>query len=329
MSEVPHREGFLLNKKEEDKYHTFHITDLLPIPENGLLASAGLDYKICLWHLDTLKPKTVLRGHSRGVHTLDWYPDLHFILSAGYDHDVHIWNPLVNRSVFTLQGHNHSLVGVKWMPGTDQVISADISGTIKIWDVRTFMPLQTLNCNLNEINCLAVTQNPKRIIVGGKTLVFYDYEEPKDYHLADDVSCIAVLYNKVFYTFITAHPKCIKIWDAESGCLKSVYKDISSREITAICMDDRGRKLFVGDQRGRVYCLNVRNGIVKKRFKKPRESSHYDREKCDISSLCYWGETPGVDAPPKNLLITASWDKSMCLYDDNDVDDREGTLRDK
>ena len=182
---------------------------------------------------------------------------------------------------------------------------------------------------MNEINCLAVTQNPKRIIVGGKTLVFYDYEEPKDYHLADDVSCIAVLYNKVFYTFITAHPKCIKIWDAESGCLKSVYKDISSREITAICMDDRGRKLFVGDQRGRVYCLNVRNGIVKKRFKKPRESSHYDREKCDISSLCYWGETPGVDAPPKNLLITASWDKSMCLYDDNDVDDREGTLRDK
>ena len=72
----------------------------------------------------------------------------------------------------------------------------------------------------------------------------------------------------------------------------------------------------------------MRNGIVKKRFKKPKEGN-YDREKSDISALCYWGETPGENAPPKNLLITASWDRSMCLYDDNDVDDREGTLRDK
>jgi WD40 repeat protein len=27
------------------------------------------------------------------------------------------------------------------------------------------------------------------------------------------------LYNPVFFTFITAHPKCIKIWDATTGAL--------------------------------------------------------------------------------------------------------------
>ena len=31
--------------------------DLLPIPELGLLASAGLDHKICLWKMDVMKPK--------------------------------------------------------------------------------------------------------------------------------------------------------------------------------------------------------------------------------------------------------------------------------
>lgn len=137
--------------------------------------------------------------------------------------------------------------------------------------------MQTLNCNEHEINSLEVTTQPRRIIVGGKKLVFYDSAEPTDNHLADEDACIAVLYNAVFYSFITAHPKCIKIWDAETGCLKSVYKDISSRDITSMCMDERQRKLFVGDQRGRVYCLNVRNGIVKKRFKKPVDSKQRER----------------------------------------------------
>jgi len=62
-----------------------------------------------------------------------------------------------------------------------------------------------------------VTYPPKRIIAGGRRLVFYDYDEPTDHHLADDQATLCVLYNHTFYTFITAHPKCIKIWDACTG----------------------------------------------------------------------------------------------------------------
>jgi hypothetical protein len=78
-------------------------------------------------------------------------------------------------------------------------------------------------------------------------MFFYDYDEPTDNHLADDQACICVLYNPVFYTFITAHPKCIKIWDASNGCLQSVFRDITTKDITSICLDKRNRKLFVGD----------------------------------------------------------------------------------
>ena len=138
--------------------------------------------------------------------------------------------------------------------------------------MRTYSTTQTLNCSLNEINALAVTQPPKRIIVGGRSLVFYDYDEPVDHHLADKDACLCVLYNPVFYTFITAHPTCIKIWDATNGCLQKVFPDISAADITCICLDDRKRKLFVGDQRGRAYCLDVKNGVEKKRFKKPSDS---------------------------------------------------------
>ena len=222
--------------------------DLLPIPSMGYLASCGMDRVIALWKMDdlTLKHKFT-QGHQLGVHTLDWYADMNMILSAGLDHDIYMWNPQVKPKVFVMKGHNHSLIGVKWIRGTQQIVSADISGMIRVWDMRTYSTTQTLNCSLNEIHALAVTQPPKRIIVGGRSLVFYDYDEPVDHHLADKDACLCVLYNPIFYTFITAHPTCVKIWDATNGCLQNVFHDISQADITCICLDDRNRKLFVGD----------------------------------------------------------------------------------
>ena len=52
------REGYNPTRPNEDWYHkkdaTGKIMDLLPIPELNLLASAGLDKKICLWRMDSL-----------------------------------------------------------------------------------------------------------------------------------------------------------------------------------------------------------------------------------------------------------------------------------
>lgn len=320
LKEIGVREGYNPAKKDEEWFHTDYIMDLLPIPECGLLASASLDTKICLWRMDNLQPREPLKGHTLGVYSLDWYADLSLILSAGLNHNVYIWNPRVTQQISHLKGHNHSLVGVKWMKGTNQIISADISGMFRVWDVRTFTTVQTFNVpNMNEINCLAVTQSPKRIIAGGKKLAFYDYDEPTDHHLADDQACLCVLYNPVFYTFITAHPKCIKVWDATNGCLQSVFRDITSRDITCMCLDARNRKLFVGDQRGRTYSVDVKNGVKLKKFKKEKGK---EKEKDDIASLIYWDD---ADASINNLII-ASWDSKIRLYDDKDAT-REGTMR--
>ena len=198
--------------------------------------------------------------HEKKIYSLDWVENQKLILSAGLDHDIYIWNPIVKKFIYNLKGHNHSLVGVKWLKGTNQIVSADISGMFRIWDARTFTTVQTFNCPLNEINCFSVMSPPKRIVAGGRKMIFYDYNEPTNNHLADDQPCINVLYNHVFYTMITAHPKCIKIWDANKGTLLSVFRDLTKKEITSICLDNRKRKLFVGDSRGRIKSINIKNG---------------------------------------------------------------------
>ena len=175
----------------------------------------------------------------------------------------------------------------------------------------------------NEINCFSVTWPPKRIIAGGRRLVFYDYDEPTDHHLADDQACLCVLYNSIFYTFITAHPKCIKVWDASNGELISVFRDLTAKEITCICLDDRKRKLFVGDQKGRLFSINIKNGAKMKKFKKSKKKNKRKRtDKDDISSLYFWGD----EEAKKNILIAASWDGRVRLYDDS-TSEQEGAKR--
>ena len=146
--------------------------------------------------------------------------------------------------------------------------------------------------------------------------MFYDYDEPTDHHLADDQATLCVLYNPIFYTFITAHPKCVKVWDACTGELQSVFRDLTHREITCICMDERKRKLFVGDQKGRLFSINIKNGAKMKKFKKSKKKGLKDKD--DISSLYYWGD--------KNILISSSWDGKVRLYDDSTAD-QEGSKR--
>lgn len=99
-----------------------------------------------------------------------------------------------------------------------------------------------------------------------------------------------------------------------------------------MCLDNRARKLFVGDRRGRSYCLDVKNGVEKKRFKKPKDKKPEpsatgkrrpitEQEDQDISSLIYWG------SQDKNVLFSASWDRNLYVFDDNDASAREGQLR--
>lgn len=202
----------------------------------------------------------------------------------------------------------------------------------RVWDVRTFTTIQTFNCpGLNEINCLAVTQPPKRIIAGGRKLVFYDYNEPTGHHLADEEAAICILYNPVFYTFITAHAKCIKVWDAVNGSLQSVFRDLTKSDITCICMDERNRKLFVGDQRGRTRSINIKNGQKIKSFKKQKDKTRVvDKERELISAAMYWGVGEAEDDEEsviQNQLILTSWDCELYLFDDDDAESRIGEQR--
>lgn len=94
-------------------------------------------------------------------------------------------------------------------------------------------------------------------------------------------------------------------------------------------MDERNRKLFVGDQKGRTRSINIKNGQKIKSFKKVDKCANKEKEL--ISGLKYWGvgndDNGGNESVIKNQIIVTSWDSSLRFFDDDDANSRFGELR--
>lgn len=79
----------------------------------------------------------------------------------------------------------------------------------------------------------------KRIACASKKLYFYEYDEPKDQFLTDEKICLNIIFNETLLVFITLHADSLKIWSAKDGRLESVYRGLSSAELTVAVLDSR------------------------------------------------------------------------------------------
>lgn len=235
-----------------------------------------------------------------------------FLFSAGLDHECFVWNTYVNEKIFLLRGHNHPLVGVKCLPGTPQVVTADINGMVKIWDVRNFLCMQTINIPTDELNSFVVTNQPKkRVIFGTRRLTYFEYDEPKDQALTDEKMCLRILYNDELLCFITLHPDCIKIWDARNGTLIQVFRKPSVSELTSCVLDNRKRKIFVGDSEGRIFTVNIKNGAKLKDFQKHSKM---------VTDLVHWTSDSlenGKNNDDIRRIVSSSREETVIIHDED------------
>lgn len=281
--------------------HTGQVMDLVMLPMHNGIVSGGTDKLICIWSLDKLELVRQLEGHRKGIHTLDWAEEVSLIFSGGTEHGIYIWNPYVEKHTFIMRGHEYSLAKLRYLPGNYALVSADVAGNVFIWDVRTYNIVQKFKLPLKkEISSIEVQRDPHMLITGNKSLIFYECEKMENKSLTDDENCIDIIYNSVFFTFITVHPKSIKIWNAETGKLESIFRKLTKNDFTSVMIDKRERKLFAGDSKGRVFAVNIKNGAKMKTF-----ANHLNVTSC----LAYMGES--VE------LVSCGWDKTVMVHDDS------------
>ena len=103
-----------------------------------------------------------------------------------------------------------------------------------------------------------------------------------------------LLFSPASMSIFTACGRELKVWSALTGTLVKIHRDVSDADISALCFDDRERKLVVGDVAGRMKVLNHADGAIMKGLR-----SH----KLEVSGLCY--------SKLHKAIITTSWDATM------------------
>jgi len=307
--------------------HTDIVMQVLSIDSLDSIVSGSLDRTINIWDSYTEQQTTKLLGHTKGVNSLAFNSTHRFLISSGFDHDCFVWSPFGSTLLHKLRGHRAALVGCHTVEGTSELLTADTSGIFKLWDLRNFQCLQTftsdhepgdlddlsgtLSCFShakfhNPVASLGITGekiDDYRIIAASKKIVFFDQERVRQDPVTDGPIRVAC-FNKQSLTIFTASERNVKIWDAVLGSIKSSFKNITSSDITAACLDDRERKFILGQASGTVTVYNYQNGTIMKQFTPQGETP--------VVKLIYCQKTKAV--------ITCYIDGLIRVYDENDIE---------
>jgi len=118
---------------------------------------------------------------------------------------------------------------------------------------------------INQFRFLAVPYHPNSstsyysdiIACSTKLLHFVPEKNVKEF-VAPSMS----VFNEAGSSVLTAYGKTLILYDVSSGEFNSVYEDMTSHDISCICLDgERGRKMFIGTSVGEVLLVNTTTGL--------------------------------------------------------------------
>ncbi|KAK3316770.1 hypothetical protein B0H66DRAFT_626242 [Apodospora peruviana] len=95
--------------------------------------------------------RQTLEGHSNGVNSVAFSPDLKLVVSGSWDKTVKIWDVATGACTETWEGHSDSVNSVAFSPDLKLVVSGSGDKTVKIWDVATGDCTETLEGHSGDV----------------------------------------------------------------------------------------------------------------------------------------------------------------------------------
>jgi WD40 repeat protein/tRNA A-37 threonylcarbamoyl transferase component Bud32 len=145
-------------------------------PDGTLLASAGQDGSVKLWHRQgpcALTPRATLDGHDGPVYGLAFSSDGRKLASAGADTKVRMWDVDSTGLLLTLSGHAGPVRCVAF--GDGSLVSGGDDGMIRVWDSEAGGESALLPGKHERVSGLAFYPNGKTLASAGDlTLKVWD-----------------------------------------------------------------------------------------------------------------------------------------------------------
>jgi ribosome biogenesis protein YTM1 len=125
--------------------------------EKNTIYSASWDHSVRSWDVETgINSLTV--GCGKALHCLSIGGEgSALIAAAGADSVLRIWDPRMPGTftpILQLSSHKSWITACKWHPKSrHHLISSSHDGTLKLWDVRSKVPLTTLEAHKDKVLC--------------------------------------------------------------------------------------------------------------------------------------------------------------------------------
>lgn len=172
-------------------------------PDGSMIASGETWYQVAgeIWDANTGVLITALGSPPtqviHPVYAVSFSLDNNYFFTAGNGWNLRKWEISTGSYVDSLIGHNNSLMDADWSPDGSKIVSAGADGTAMIWDTAGNW-LRTIRHSLSEyvyVSCIDWSGDGTKIATGSSE---------HDVFLERD---------------------SIKIWDAETGVLLSVFDE--------------------------------------------------------------------------------------------------------
>ena len=301
------------------------IADLCFVPPSETkFVTSAFDHSLRL--TDISSKKTEITESTQSTLVMLKYSDAtQYLCAVGIDNSLSAWvlhksskpcTPLVDPS----RPHNGKILSLDVPAGTPQVVTTDTEGTIKVWDLRMFRCAQTLavgttlenlgmptddvhggqHVNMAARSTTTACYVPTRreiTCAAASRLVVHEYAKGVNPELADELHTVAVTYNPNANQIVTASSRDVQVWDAQRGVLLASHKAAAPTDITAMCIDGNGRRVFLGTHDGLVVIRALHSGTLTTQVK-----LHFN----EITGIMF--------SSHHKLLVTAGLDGVCCVY---------------
>eukprot|EP00731_Ephydatia_muelleri_P033230 Em0026g50a len=251
---------------------------------------------------------------SKGVSTVDFCPSSTLVVTGSVDELIRIWNPfLTSKPVATLAGHGSPLFSVIVDSGNNRLFSLSSNNTLKVWDLVDYNCLCTLLPTSHKCTGIveAAYYNPvsRALALGGDQLAILRLQEAPGVSTSVIQShkggLVGVQYTPYFKYIVTACDKAVmKVWDLMTGaCLFEFSADFKrGGGITAIDIDESGRRLVGGGEKGEIKLWNFNNGQCIQVLDKGNNAEVTDVKFVTVNKNRY--------------IVAVGWDKRVNLFAD-------------
>ena len=277
----------LLNIMKKENMNRESVSCIVILGKLQLLAAGYYNGNVILWDTMLKDYRKYYTDQDTCIYQIIYDSNKNLLFTCGFDHDIYIYDPYIDgNAVYKLCGHNWSINSIAINSADDELVSIDILGNIKLWDINNFYNFQTINLNesfadkkvqqdINNSKKKKISSNLKmifltkikKILSYGDKLMVLESDTSLNPNLADDQLVLGCYYNPSFYEFITVCLKKIKIWNAFTGKVSKIYDNImENNEITTFVTDKALKRIYIGDNMGKIKNFNMNNGSYLKDF---------------------------------------------------------------